>query len=112
MSCIPGPKVSVSWQRVARTADGIGGYTEAWTQQEAFKAVVGHMSASEALRYSKDTVTNLYIMYASNLKANGTARAFREQDRIVIGSQTLEIIGLTNIMMQGDTFKLDLREVQ
>ena len=54
-------------QTVTRTADGVGGFTEAWTDGPAFNGMLTSMSASRRLSADKTTVygTDMLICRAT-----------------------------------------------
>lgn len=107
---ICGPKVSVTRQTIARAPDSFGTYTNVLTNAETFPAVLRQMTAKEAIIYSKYTVTSLFKLYCDYRKADSTARSFKEQDKIVYGSRTFNIIGIENPFFKNCFYVLDLLE--
>lgn len=112
MSCMIGPKISVTLQTVVRVADTFGTYTETWSDSETFKAIFKQMSSKDALKYAKLSSDSLFVLYCGAKKANNTARTFRDTDRVLYNSRTFQIIGIENPLFQGEFYIVDLQELR
>ncbi len=95
---------TLTLQSVTRTDDGIGGYTETWTDVGSFKARISPLSSAERLAQDKTTQVTTHRIYCDNMIVT-TA------DRIKWGDYYFEIIGITNPSEAYSHLEIDAREI-
>jgi len=91
-------------QTLSRTADGMGGWTETWSDDSTFQGRLGSLPAEERLASDKVTVYATHRLYCNNLTIS-------EEDRVKLGSRLFEIKAVRNPSNINDHLELDLLEV-
>lgn len=80
---------TLNLMRVTRTSDGMGGWTENWESQGTFKGRISPLGSSERMIGDKIYASATHKVYCE-------AMDIREDDRLVWGSWTFQILGIVN----------------
>jgi SPP1 family predicted phage head-tail adaptor len=93
-------------QTVTRTADNVGGYTEAWTSGTAFRGRISVMPANERMTADKLTVYATHRLYCESTVT------IDETYRISFDSRTFEIkaVRKPSELSYGGHLEIDLLE--
>ncbi len=94
----------VTFERLTRTSDGQGGYTEAWAAISGApdRAYVKAMSGSERWRSDRVEATSNYLAVVRYFAG------LTEQDRIVIRSQNGQIRFINNLEFKNRWLEIDV----
>ena len=108
---LPGPNTSATLKTAARSADGLGGFTEVWNTTETFDCVITPLSGRERVKYGKESYQALAKALVPAHKGNGTVRTVTVAQQLVVGSQTYNIVAVENPMSGNFFLRLILEEV-
>lgn len=103
---VPGPKLSVTVQKVALTGDGMGGQKEGWTTDFTTTAVVCAPSAYERMVAGQVTEAEnrrAFFEYTASTATLSTAK------RLKIGTEIWAITGVTNPGTAGHHIEVDIK---
>ena len=100
---------TLTLQTVARTDDGVGGYSEAWTDAGSFRARVSPLSSAERLAQDKTTQLTSHRIYCDPMVVT-------TKDRIKWEFSTgeyayFEIVGITNPSETYHHLEIDANEI-
>lgn len=98
-----GPKVTVTLQTKTKTPDGMGGWTEDWSDSGSFRAVLTPIRGPERLAADKLTVYATHRLYCDH-------RAIVETNRIKYGERIFDIKFVSNPFSKDTILVLDLLE--
>jgi len=105
-----GPKVTLTLQeREETTSDGMGGYTDDWTDvvNGKIRGVLTTVSASERFATDKDT---LYITH--RFFCNKPGVTVTEKNRFTYGSRTFDIMFPDDLAEKGAFLEIGLKEIK
>lgn len=88
-------------ERVTRTNDDLGGFTETWTTQEMIPCRVRMLSGNERVQYQKDTTVELMRMYCN-------VTDLTTGNRITIGDKLYNVIQVDNPHGMGEFLQVDM----
>jgi len=91
-------------QTKARTADGQGGWTEAWSDSTTFYGRLSSLPVSERMAADKVTVYATHRLYCEYV-------TIAEVDRIKLGSRYFEIRGIRNPSNINHHLEIDVLEI-
>lgn len=91
-------------QTLALTSDGMGGFTEAWTDGATFRGRLSALPIAERMAADKITVYATHRLYCNNL-------TIVQKDRIKLGTRYFEIKGIRNPSNISAHLELDLLEI-
>ena len=111
MSCLCGARVSVKIQTNTPSSDGMGGRVPSWANTETVSVILQPISGTEAFLQGKDSVIATYRIWMEAKKADRTARTLTEDQRILYGTRTFDILFVANQLEQGGLYIVDLTEV-
>lgn len=104
----PGKKVSVKIKIMQRTSDGMGGFTNTYSDVATFKAVLTPLKGKEEFQtYNKETVFADYILYAKNISSS-----FDEFHVVEHDARNFKIAFIKKPFMSNKFFILYLEEVK
>ena len=95
---------TLTLQSKTLTADGQGGWTEAWADAGTFRARISPLSSAERLTQDKETMLTTHRIYCDNMTVS-------PEDRIKWGSYYFEIIGITNPSEVYHHLEIEAREI-
>ena len=95
---------TLTLQVLTETADGQGGVTTAWADSGTFRARISPLTSQERMSQDKTTTFATHHIYCDTMSVT-TA------DRILYGSVSFEIIGITNPSEAFDHLEIDVREI-
>ena len=106
-----GPKTILTYQSVSETADGLGGFTETWSDVANISGVLTGsrrgLIAKESLKTDKITVESSHTFYCD--VPNFT---ISEKGRFILGSRLFDILFVYEPGNCGHHKEIDLREVK
>jgi SPP1 family predicted phage head-tail adaptor len=91
-------------KRPTKSADGVGGFTESWVSQGFFYGRLNPISSEERIIADKKWAEATHNIYAYPMDV-------RENDRIIWGSWTFDVIGILNPSEGFHYLKIIAREV-
>ena len=95
---------TLTLQTKTLTADGQGGFTEAWADSGSFRARISPLSSAERLIQDKVTSMTTHRIYCDNMTVS-------PEDRIKWGDYYFEIIGIRNPSEAYHHLEIDVREI-
>jgi len=106
-----GPQTILTYQTVAETSDGLGGFTEVWTNVGNISGVLTGsrrgLIAKESFKTDKITVESSHTFYCDVLSFSIT-----EKGRFVLGTRSFDILFVYEPGNCGHHKEIDLREVK
>ena len=95
---------TLTLQTLTETDDGMGGVTQAWTDNGQFKARISPLTSQERLMQDKNTNTTTHKIYCDNM-------AVTPEDRIKWGDVYFEITGIINPSEMYHHLEIHAREI-
>lgn len=109
----PGPKVSVTLQKMVRVADGMGGFTNTYTDVKTFKGVLIPVKGNEEIvTFKKESFFADYLLYAKNISDAFDEFHIIKYIESATSTRIFKIIFLKRPFMQSKFFVLFLEEVK
>lgn len=95
---------TLTLETLAKTSDGMGGFTQSWESAGTFRARISPISSQERLMQDKTAQVTTHRIFCNNMTVT-------PEDRIKWGAVYFEITGIINPSETYHHLEIDVREI-